>query len=72
MTLHYGFIGRKTIIFIPHCQISINSDVVKRILVGWSELTVANENKFGSADFAYIFWFNKYGVVNHTKNLAKM
>jgi hypothetical protein len=37
--------------------------VVKRVLVGWSELTVANVNKFGSADFAYIFWFNKYGVV---------
>jgi hypothetical protein len=47
-------IFQKTIIFIPHCQISVNSDVVKRVLVGWSELTVANVNKFGSADFAYI------------------
>jgi hypothetical protein len=44
-------------------QISVNSDVVKRVLIGWSELTVANVNKFGSADFACIFWFNKYGVV---------
>jgi hypothetical protein len=34
-----------TIIFIPHCQISVNSDVVKRVLIGWSELTVANVNK---------------------------
>ena len=31
-------------------------------LVG-SELIVANVNKFGSADFVYIFWFNKYGIV---------
>jgi hypothetical protein len=66
-----SFIGRKTIIFIPHCQISVNSDVVKRVLVGWSELTVANVNKFGSADFAYIFWFKCRGISSTNMNKAK-